>query len=51
MLVENRQFEPTPPSFGAPIESDFANIFNIKIRVPELSYDVIRVILRLAVSV
>jgi len=55
MLVENRRFEPTTPPFGdlvgvTPLE--FCRDFWIqKTRVPELSYGIVCVILRLAVLV
>jgi len=56
MLVENRQLEPTPPPlFDAPsgvsplvFRRDF---WHQKRRFPRLSYDIVCVILRLAVLV
>ena len=52
MLIANRHFEPTPPLFGASVGMTplkFPEIFDIRKRVPELSYGVVCVIIRLAV--
>jgi len=54
-LVENRQFEPTPPLFVAPLgvaQLEFRRDFwHQKTRVPGLQYGVVCVILGLAVLV
>jgi len=55
ILVENRRFEPTPPLFGAPLgvtTLEFRlDLWQRKTRFPMQSYDVVSVILRLAVLV
>jgi len=54
-LVENRQFEPTPPLFRAPVGViwlEFRGDFWCqKTRVPRLSYGVVSAILGLAIFV
>jgi len=52
MIVNNRQFEPTPPLFGAPVgvtRWNFAEIFGVR-NLDPFSYGVVCVILRLAVQ-
>jgi len=50
MLVKNRQFEPTPPIFVDPVGIS-PRFWHQKSSVPGRSYDIVWVILRLAVLV
>jgi len=54
-LVENRQFEPTPPLFGAPVWDDLVvvsqDFCRQETRVPGLSNGVVYVILGLDIFV